>query len=373
MFTSHEDTIRDYDDDYDKQIGNANDDYNLSGADVVQTRIEAFTLAKETLAALYVEPFGHTATDIDEVYIDTGLNSIDRTPNNKPAGRDLIFGEGGGDEVHAGTMNDIVYGDYGSLALDIAGEAGNDTLYGDAGDDTLIGGAEADELPQGDTDADSLDGGGGSDVLRGGVGTDTLAGGTETGEPTYMNFDQLYGGDGVDHFTYWGSEQIWDAESFESFTIGGLTVTGGSWQFVGKEINENEEQGYVDTYGYVGSQGEIYNLSFVEIEGEFVLCLGIQIYDRQGEFTNDWETLQEVGIVGFENNVAFMGVNIEELNSFSAMSLLVDDLLGGNSIGQESAIINQSMANLFSRMELVGNAPPPAFQSLDAVLLPSDG
>ncbi len=337
-----------------------------------RTRLEAFGEAKEVLAQLYVEPFGHTSADIDEVYIDTGLNSIDRTPNNKPAGRDLIFGEGGSDEIHAGTMNDIVYGDYGSLALDLAGEAGNDKLYGDAGDDTLIGGAEADELPQGDTDADILDGGEGADVLRGGGGADTLAGGTETIEPT-MNDDQLYGGDGVDHFTCWGSEQIWDAESFKSFTIGGLTVTGGSWQFIGKEINQNEEQGYVNTYGYVGSQGEIYHLGFAEIEGEFVLCLGIQIYDRQGEFTGEWQLLQSVGIVGFENDVGFMGINIEELAFGSAAALSVDDLLGGDSVGQESAIVNQSMANLFSRVELAGCPPPPAVPSLDAALFLYDG
>lgn len=198
MFTLHEDTIRQYDITYDKQISKANNDYGLGGGDEVQTRVEAFAAAKDKLAELYVEPFSHTAADIDEGYVDSGLNSIDRTPSEKPAGRDLIFGEGGGDTIHAGTMNDIVYGDFGSASLDAAGGAGNDTLFGDAGDDTLVGDT-GDDVLKGGTESDLLVGDSygalsetsdGKDTLNGGEGADTLYGGG--------NDDSLDGGIGND-------------------------------------------------------------------------------------------------------------------------------------------------------------------------------
>ena len=374
------------------------------------------TVSKPTLVAEYFEG----------EYIDAPQNADDDILLGG-AGMDHMFGGAGNDELHGGDHDDLVYGDGYLLGLDnstaaagtrddsLFGDGGNDTLIGSVGNDSLDGGAgkdsllgdsgelisesehgkdtllggDGDDTLYGSGNDDSLDGGAdkdflhggasdplleglaGSDTLNGGAGNDTLVGGTEL--DFYSSFDVLYGGDGDDNFVCSGSEIIMDAEASESFTIGGMTVSGGSWQFVGKEINANEEQGYVNTYGYVGSQGEIYNLGFTETEGEFVLCLGIQIYDRQGEFTNDWEMLQEVGIVGFENNVNFMGINIEELAFGSASALSIDDLLGGNSVGQESAIINQSMANLFTRLELAGNPPPPAVQVPDAALLLSDG
>jgi hypothetical protein len=265
------------------------------------------------LIDLYVVPLGHTAADIDEVYVDAGTNSIDRRPANKPADRDLIFGEGGADEIHAGTMNDIVYGDFGSAALDAAGNAGNDTLYGDAGDDTL----------DGEIGDDTIDGGEGSDALRGGGGNDTLAGGAEV--DFYANNDRLYGGAGTDRFVCSGDETIMDAESNESLTVGGLIPVGGSWQLVGKELNETADLGYVEVYGFVGAFGEIYTATVMPDGVTPVLI--IEFYNRTGEFTNYWTAQHAVGIAGWTNDTDFMGINLDESQMGTSSAIGFADVL----------------------------------------------
>ena len=71
----------------------------------------------------------------------------------------------------------------------IAASGGNDTAYGGAGNDTLGGGVGADQL-YGEADNDALDGGDGTDTLDGGDGNDTLGGGNHA--------DSLIGGAGND-------------------------------------------------------------------------------------------------------------------------------------------------------------------------------
>ena len=93
-------------------------------------------------------------------------------------GDDLIFGNGGNDDLRGWSGDDTV-----------VGGAGNDFIRGDAGDDVVTGGAGNDTLT-GWTGDDFLVGGSGNDLLRGGEGADNLIGGGGA--------DTLEGGDGND-------------------------------------------------------------------------------------------------------------------------------------------------------------------------------
>jgi Ca2+-binding RTX toxin-like protein len=96
-----------------------------------------------------------------------------------------------GSESFTGTGN--------SLANQIGGGAGDDTLYGAAGNDTISGGSGHDNLYGdagndkifGGDDADSIFGGDGGDILQGDAGDDRIDGG--------IGYDTLYGNDGNDY------------------------------------------------------------------------------------------------------------------------------------------------------------------------------
>lgn len=85
------------------------------------------------------------------------------------AGRDLIDGYTGDDDIKAGAGKDKVFG--GGGADRVLGGAGNDKLDGRGGDDSVLGGAGDDRM-SGGTGKDSLTGGRGSDRADGGVGRD---------------------------------------------------------------------------------------------------------------------------------------------------------------------------------------------------------
>ncbi|HEY8571619.1 calcium-binding protein [Phenylobacterium sp.] len=75
------------------------------------------------------------------------------------------------------TIAAVLDGSYfSSLAMDLLGSFGDDSVTGGAGQDTLSGGAGLDLL-KGDAGDDSLSGGGDFDYLQGNMGADTLAGG----------------------------------------------------------------------------------------------------------------------------------------------------------------------------------------------------
>ncbi|SEL70428.1 M10 family metallopeptidase C-terminal domain-containing protein [Xaviernesmea oryzae] len=147
------------------------------------------------------------------------------------------------ENVEGGSGNDLIIGN--QAANQLAGGAGNDTLFGADGDDVLIGGAGADKLDggagndtasyarakaglrvdlahpgintgeaagdsfvsienltgsrfadrlSGDDGNNVLDGGAGKDVILGGAGDDWLIGG--------LGADVLTGGSGADHFVF---------------------------------------------------------------------------------------------------------------------------------------------------------------------------
>ena len=99
--------------------------------------------------------------------------------------------------------------EFGSVFLQVDGNAGNDTIVGGAGHERLTGGAGDDLLIGGDGDSelrggdgnDSLDGGAGNDTLNGGDGNDALYG--DTGNDLLnggSGSNTLNGGEGLDEF-----------------------------------------------------------------------------------------------------------------------------------------------------------------------------
>jgi hypothetical protein len=89
---------------------------------------------------------------------------------------DLIFGNGGNDDISGGGGGDTIYGDIGGAFG--AGVPGDDEIDGDAGDDLIFG-------QEGD---DTIDGGTGKDTIFG-DGADTGAGGSFTGPRESFNWD----------------------------------------------------------------------------------------------------------------------------------------------------------------------------------------
>ena len=90
---------------------------------------------------------------------------------------------------------------------ELHGGAGNDILYGQGGNDTLYG-EEGNDILFGGTGNDSLDGGAGNDLLVGGAGNDTLTGGA--GNDRLLGGqgnDTLIGGDGDDVFVWSKGDQ----------------------------------------------------------------------------------------------------------------------------------------------------------------------
>jgi len=93
-------------------------------------------------------------------------------------GINLIFGDGGHDEITGSNASDT-----------IDGGTGNDTLNGGQGSDTVFGGEGHDQL-RGEAGNDTLEGGNGHDILYGGDNSDVLNGNA--------GFDYLDGGNGSD-------------------------------------------------------------------------------------------------------------------------------------------------------------------------------
>ena len=131
---------------------------------------------------------------------------------------DVIYGNGGLDELHGGDDDDFIQG--GDQADRIWGDAGDDRLVGGDGADTLYGGTGNDALlgesgndflygvtdlvfvnrPLSKPDArnrDFLSGGAGDDTIHGGDGDDTIIGGTSTAAG-----DTLQGHAGADGFIW---------------------------------------------------------------------------------------------------------------------------------------------------------------------------
>ncbi len=106
------------------------------------------------------------------------FNGVHKIVGNAGAGDDVIDLSGLDAsiavEIHGGDGNDTITG--GAGADKLFGDAGNDTLNGGDGNDTLNGGGGDDTL-NGNANDDQLFGGEGNDTLTGGDGVDMLDGG----------------------------------------------------------------------------------------------------------------------------------------------------------------------------------------------------
>lgn len=110
--------------------------------------------------------------------------------------KDSLIGNGGDDSLSGDAGNDTLIAGNGADSLE--GGIGNDNLQGQAGGDSLAGGDGNDSLNGGEDD-DSLIGGAGRDTLLGGFGNDALDGGSENDNlQGQSGNDDLQGGSGND-------------------------------------------------------------------------------------------------------------------------------------------------------------------------------
>ncbi|NEP60019.1 MAG: calcium-binding protein [Symploca sp. SIO2G7] len=169
---------------------------------------DVFLVSQTGANEVYVTAFGQhdqgqTFTNVERIVADAGDGSdrIELAANvtiaaelRGGAGADTLSGGQGADVLEGGTGNDRLRGGDGDDS--IAGDDGNDTVYGGAGDDLVVGGAGNDSL-QGQAGNDAIVGGQGRDTVRGGDGDDEIEGNAEA--------DTLFGGDGDDR-VYGGSD-----------------------------------------------------------------------------------------------------------------------------------------------------------------------
>ena len=104
----------------------------------------------------------------------------------------IIRGNGGNDTLTASAL---------SVAVNLDGGIGNDTIIGGSGNDRLLGAAGA----------DSITGGAGNDVIDGGTGNDTITGG--------LGSDVLTGGAGTDFFVFNAALGLTNVDQIVDFIV----------------------------------------------------------------------------------------------------------------------------------------------------------
>jgi Ca2+-binding RTX toxin-like protein len=145
---------------------------------------DTIVLDKTTITSIAAEVYGYGGADT----IITG------------GGNDTVYGGDGNDTIFTYGGNDVIHGGLGDDKL--AGGIGNDSLYGDGGDDLLN-----ESLDRGNnskivlTETNLLDGGADDDKILGSPGIDTIVGGSGNDMMTGLNnndtfvFDNGYGTD----------------------------------------------------------------------------------------------------------------------------------------------------------------------------------
>jgi Ca2+-binding RTX toxin-like protein len=144
------------------------------------------------------------------------------------AGNDRLEGGEGSDDLDGGEGADLIFGEAGhdeivggAGADDLYGGIGNDTIYGNAGNDAIYGQDGQDIIFAGDDD-DVVSGGDGDDTISGGFGLDDLDGGAgnDTVDFTYSN------GNWVISLTFETASAGGDVESVRNFE--GARMGGGN-------------------------------------------------------------------------------------------------------------------------------------------------
>lgn len=147
---------------------------------------------------------------------------IGNAQSNSIYAQDVVLKADGILEILAGDGDDYVFGSQSSQGDLLFGEGGNDNLNGYSGNDLIDGGGDNDNLYGGDGN-DELIGGSGADVLVGEAGNDTLTGGTGAD-----SFGFITPNDGVDQIADFNStdDQI-NIYSY-SFPVPGFTGQSGT-------------------------------------------------------------------------------------------------------------------------------------------------
>jgi VCBS repeat-containing protein len=155
-----------------------------------------------TTQVLFGTAAGDTVTLTNTTY---KVNAGATTNYATGTGRVIVYGLAGNDLISAAGITST------TLAVELIGGHGNDTLVGGAAGDVLIGNNTGDygtslATATDDHGADSLVGGAGNDTLDGGLGDDTMAGGTGNDYypqvPGSADLLTESGGDGTDTIDY---------------------------------------------------------------------------------------------------------------------------------------------------------------------------
>jgi len=182
--------------------------------------------------------------DRDVIYGDSALHFryVELNPNVLSEQLEIAFADGGEDAaqyddvIHAGSGNDIVWGELGDDA--IYAESGDDILFGDR---YLLSTYFATELPAFEETTpdlasslhgrDKLYGGAGADILLGLGGDDELSGGTGN--------DALFGGAGDDVYVFHagdGRDVIQDTEGRHTLMFSGVSLRELRIQIRGEQV-----------------------------------------------------------------------------------------------------------------------------------------
>jgi Ca2+-binding RTX toxin-like protein len=158
--------------------------------------VTSYTTAPTGLTDLAGNTLGLTALPASNLannkalVITPNALSLNNNGNNQTvtANQPTVLGNGGNDTLNASAL---------TIAVNLDGGTGNDTITGGSGNDILLGGVGTDVVIGG-AGLDRLDGGAGNDTLNGGIGDDILTGGLGT---DFFVFNAALAAGGVDQIT----------------------------------------------------------------------------------------------------------------------------------------------------------------------------
>lgn len=281
-----------------------------------------------------------TFSEIEQIVLTNNADNVDASLETVAINLD---GAGGDDSLTGGSGSDTLDGGSGNDA--ISADLGNDTVYGGDGDDSIWG-EEGDDSIEAGTGNDMVLGGQGNDTLLGGDGSDQLWAGSTGTDLLYgdgadddlllgSGNDSAWGGDGDDDFYHYTSEgvgdtiTVWGGEGDE----GGADLTNGSsgdrlvLSFNGAAVTDNftvtfngDEQGTVT--------GGATDWQFYEIE-RILVGTGDDTIDASAD--NAGLQLRGNGgadsIIGGSGSDTILGENGDDIITGGAGD---DSLTGGN-------------------------------------------
>ena len=197
----------------------------------------------------------------------------------------MLYGEGGDDDISGGEGDDF-----------ISGGDGEDVLLGGDDDDTIEGGAD-DDFIRGDDGNDNIDGGAGNDQIQAGEGDDIIMGGAGDdvifGDGFFSGSDQIFGGDGNDTIDGGGRADFIEGGAGDDIISGGTSnvdardmLRGGTGNDQFNDVSDIGATHYL--YDLGDGQDTISDTGHVDVSGflledrfEFVDGSGIQLEDLQ--------------------------------------------------------------------------------------------